>query len=247
MGNDTSRAIGTDFGQNQKNKDLDNAADDLPAIPYMKQKAILAEINKTCRASIYMANFKRAIRGYLRKRPEKAQTGTLYRIHNASMCDADHLGLPKDHYEEYLAGLVGGIGADLRGDVLEFLLERGKLKSSDPEEIKARKIDHNIMIMFRQVTDSILQGVSKEIYEKYSGGRDFEASDVEVDPEKAKKLAEEKAERIRKAAEERKKQAEEFQRQAAEEEKAQAERERVVQERLEEQKRMQDANRDNLF
>jgi hypothetical protein len=242
MGNDTSKATGTDFQSNQATRDVDNAAEDLPTIPYLKQKKVNEELILILRESNFLANYKRAFRGYLRKKPETNQTGTLYRIHTNSLRDGELLGLAKDTYAEVIDKCVIKMSPDLSGEVIEFLLERKKLKPSDDDGKKLALADKNLAIIFRTMTDGFIEGIGKKLYEKYSRGADFEGSDAEVDREKLAKLQAQKEERLKKAAEERQRQAEQWMQEAAAEEEAQAKRMALVAAREAEQKKITEAS-----
>lgn len=239
MGSDSSKATGTDFDANQKNRERDNAAEDLPSIPYVKQKEITAEITKTLKASIYFANYKRAFRGYLRKRPERNQMGAMFRIMQNSRRDGSMLGLPKDSYDEVVDRCVINLAPQINDDVIDFLTERRKVRPDDSPEKKQREAERNITIIFRHLTDEILDTTAKKLYEKYSRGADFEASDTEIDDEQKRKLAAAKQERLKKEAEQRQKQAEEWAREAAAEEAQQEARMAAVQQRQAEQRQIQ--------
>ena len=240
MGNDTSRATGTDFDQNQKNRAQDAAADDLPSIPYLKQKRLNDLINATIKQSIWFANFKRAYRGYLRMTPERNQVGTMMRIQTSSVKDADQLGLPKDSFEELLATLLTQVLPELNDDTRDFLRERNKISAGDSEEKIVAQVATSLLSLLRQIVTVFVEVQGKKIYDKYSRGADAEISDIEIDPETKARLQREKEERLRQAAEERARQAEEWKRQAAEEDALQQERERIIRERQAEMKRMKE-------
>jgi hypothetical protein len=247
MGNDTSRATGTDFSANQRTRDRDNAAEDLPSIPYLKQKKVTEELALALRESIYYNNYKRAFRGYLRKKPEVNQMGTLYRIHNNALRDADLLGLPRDRYQEVVDRVVIKMAPDLNEDIIDFLMERKKLTEKDPPERKQRMAEDNLTQIFLYMGDDIVEQTGKKIYDKYSRGADYEVSDTEVDREKLAKMQAAKEERLKKAAEERQRQAEHFAREAAEEEAAQQRRQELVAQRQAEQKAIQKASESSLL
>ena len=241
MGGDTSKAVGTDFEANQQRRQYDNASDDLPPIPFAKQKVVNGEVSKAVKESIFMCNFKRAFRGYLRKKPERNQLGVQFRVHQHSMRDADFLGLPKDSFKELIDQCVMKLAPDLNGEIIEFLVEKGKLKPSDPPEKKTRLAEDNLTTIFHIMANEIMTATGKKIYEKYSRGADFEASDVELSEEEKKKMADEKAARLKKAAEDRKRQAEQWQKEAAEEEAAQERRRAEVEQRQAEARRIAEA------
>ena len=242
MGGDTSKAVGTDFDANQQRRDIDNASDDLPTIPYAKQKSVTAEITKNVKGSIFLCNYKRAFRGYLRRKPERNQQGTLFRVQAQSMKDADFLGLPKDTFKELVDTCVMKLAPDLNADIAEFLLEKGKLKPSDTADRKTRLAEDNLTMIFTIMAREIIDGTGKKIYEKYSRGADFEASDVELSDEEKKKMADEKAARLKKAADDRKRQAEQWQKEAAEEEAAQERRRMEVEGRQAEARKIAEAS-----
>lgn len=241
MGNDTSRAIGTDFQQNVKTRDMDVAAEDLPSIPFSKAKAIQEELETVLKSSIFFHNYKRAFRGYLRLRPERNQTGALFRIQTNCFRDADLLGLPKDIYYEVVDVLIIRFAPQLYDDFIAFLIDRKKLSPSDDDAVKRREAERCLGIVLKHLCDTFVQQQAKKLYEKYSRGEDFEMSDVEIDPETKAKQQALRQEKLRKAAEERQRQALEFQKQAAEEEALQTAREAEIARRVEQQKAIKDA------
>ena len=247
MGNDTSRAVGTDFEANRRNRDRDNSSDSLPTIPFLKQKQVTEELTSTIKGSIFFANYKRAYRGYLRRGPERNQMGSQLRIHFNSLRDADLLGLERDRYREMIDTVVIKMAPDLTGDILDFLVEKGKVKQTDPEEKKQRAAEDSLTTIMQYMGDEIIEKTGKKLYETYSRGADFEASDDGVDPEKMKRLQEQKAERLRKAAEERQRAADQFMKEAAEEEEAQQKRLEAIRQREAEQKAIQQANEANML
>ena len=236
MGNDTSKATGTDFNSNQRTRSRDNAAEDLPSIPFLKQKVINEELAVTLKTSVYFHNYKRAVRGYLRKKPETNQMGALFRIHNRALDDANKLGLPRDSYDNLIDRVVIKMSADLNEDVIEFLIERKKLSASDKPEKKQRASEEVLGIIFGHMGDEFIEQTGRKMYDKYSRGADFEASDAEVDKEKLAKLQAQKEERLKKAAEERQRQADQWKEEAAAEEEAQRLRQEAVAIRQAEQK-----------
>jgi Ni,Fe-hydrogenase maturation factor len=241
MGNDTSKATGTDWDINQANRDLDNQADDIPSIPFGKQKEIMAKLVETVKKSIWLANFKRAFRGYLRKGAERNQEGTFQKILQLSKTDADYLGLPKDSFNELLNGLIRDLGPIFLDDTVDFLVERQKLVRTDPEDTKNKIIFKYQKILFTQVTQFEVIKIGREIYKKYSRGADADVSDAEIDPEMKAKMQAEKEAKAKAAAEERRRQAEQWAREAAEEQAMQEERERALKKRQEEQEAINDA------
>jgi hypothetical protein len=247
MGNDTSRAVGTDFELNRRNRDRDNSADSLPTIPFMKQKRVNEEMTATIKASIFFQNYKRAFRGYLRRNPERNQLGSQMRLHFNSLRDADLLGLDKDRYKELIDAVVIKMAPDLSGDIIDYLVEKGKLKPNADDLEKTRAAEDSLTTIFGYLGDEIIEKTGKKLYETYSRGADFEASDQEVDPEKMAKLQAAKAERLRKAAEERQKAADQFMKDAAEEEEAQQRRLEAIAQREAEQKAIQQANEANML
>ena len=247
MGNDTSRAVGTDFEANRNNRDRDNSADNLPTIPYMKQKQVNEEMTKAIKTSIFFANYKRAFRGYLRRGPERSQMGTQLRLHFNSLRDADQLGLEKDRYKELMDTVVIKMGPELTPEIIDFLVEKGKLKPTDGDEVKQRKAEDSLATIFGYMGDEMIEKTGKKLYDTYSRGADFEASDTEVDAEKMKRMEAQKAERLRKAAEERQKAADAFMKEAAEEEEAQQRRQQAIAEREAEQKAIQQANEQSML
>jgi hypothetical protein len=246
MGNDTSKATGTDFGRNQKTRMADTSAEDLPSIPYLKQKKVTAEISVQLKGSVFMANFKRAYRGYLRKSPERNQMGTMFRIHQNSLADGDALGMPKDSYEAVIDRCVVELAAELTEDVLEFLTEKKKVKHTDTPEQQQRKAEESIFQIFKHMTDQMVQAVGKKLYEKYSRGADFQVSDVEADPEKKAKMDAAKAEKLKKAAADRHAEAARWLEQAKEEEANQTAREEDIARRQEAQKAINAKEREML-
>lgn len=242
MGNDSSSPTGTDFKTTQASRKYDNAADDLPALPYLKQKAIVEDVTATLKSSIYMANFKRAFRGFLRKRPERAQMGVFMRIKAQSTRDADLLGLPKDTLDSLLDLLVIRHAPKITSEIIEELKERNKIKSSDPPVKQVEKAESVIGTIFSQVVSGIVEATAKKIYDKYSRGDDPEESDVEVDAGAKAKAEKERLERAKAESAKRQKEAEEWARQAEEEARKQEEKERDQKMRQEELKAVRDSN-----
>lgn len=242
MGNDTSRPTGTDFESNEKTREQDTAAEDLPTIPIGKQKAINADLEEQLKKCIFYQNFKRAFRGYLRKKPERNQTGTLFRLQTHSFRDGDLLGLPKDSYYGFIDNMVIKFIPELEEDFLEFLIGRKKLFPQDPPLKKKQECERYLGIVMKHMTDIWIQGQAKKMYEKYSRGDDFEISDVEIDPETRAKMEAARQEKLRKAAEERQKQAAEWKKQAEEEERLQELRQAEVAKRVAEAKAIRDAS-----
>ena len=92
MGGDSSKHTGGDFNQAQKDRAVNQQTEDLPLIPFDKKQSITDELTRLLKNSIWLANFKRAYRGYLRRKPERTQQGTMLKIHHSSLADADALG-----------------------------------------------------------------------------------------------------------------------------------------------------------
>lgn len=217
MGNDTSKAIGTDFKENRRQKRRatdDGTDDDIPIIPYVKHKKITEDVQRVMSSSIWMCNFKRAFRGYLRRKPERSQIGTQMRIQEQALQCADELGLPKDSFEALIDTMVDEVGLVWYEDALDFLKEKGKIRDGCDISKERNCVNDAIATVFRQMAYDYAVTIGKKIYEKYSRGADFEASDIEMDEEKRKKIAQERAEAIRRAAEERERQALEWKKEA---------------------------------
>jgi hypothetical protein len=236
MGNDTSRATGTDFDATQRSRDRDNSAEQLPVISYLKQKEVSQELNAAIKESIYFNNYKRAFRGYLRRKPETNQMGALFRIHKNSLRDADQLGLPKDTLGEVVDRVVIKMAPGLNDDIVEELVKFGKLKSTDEAARKQRMAEDSLTRIFGYLADEMIETTGKKLYEKYSRGADFEVSDAEMDQEKLAKLQKQKSERLKQAADERQRQAEQFLKDAENEEENQRKRQEAIAQRQAEQK-----------
>jgi hypothetical protein len=244
MGNDTSKsnAQGTDFKKNQAVKKKRRATDDgdesIPIIPHIKHKKISEETQRIVNESIWLANFKRAFRGYLRKKPERSQTGTHLRIQEMSLGCADELGLAKDSRAALIDQLVDEVGLLWYEDALEFLQERGVVGEKDDVNKERAKVNESMGEVFSQMVHDYVLSIGKKLYEKYSRGADPEISDVELDEEKRKKLAEQRAEAIRRAAEQREREAEEWKKEAEMEAQIHEARQRDVAKLRDEQKKI---------
>lgn len=223
MGNDTSKAQGTDFKRNQDAKAQrrkkrratdDGEENDIPIIPFIKHKKIAEETQRIVNNSIWLANFKRAFRGYLRRKPERSQLGTQMRIQAQSTECADQLGLEKDSMQALVEQLIDEVGLLWYEDALEFLKERGIVGDSDDINQERSKVNDSMGQVFKQMVHDNVLSTGKKLYDKYSRGADPEISDVELDEEKKRKLAAQRAEAIRKAAEEREREAEEWKKEA---------------------------------
>jgi hypothetical protein len=244
MGNDTSKAQGTDFNKNQQLKKKKRRATDdgdeadIPIIPYIKHKKIAEATQRLVNESIWLANFKRAFRGYLRRKPERSQTGTQLRIQEQSMACADELGLEKDTNAALVDQLVDEVGLLWYEDALEFLKERGIVLDNDDINTERKKVNDSMATVFKQMVHDYVVTIGKKIYEKYSRGADPEISDVELDEEKRRKIAEQRAEAIRKAAEEREREAQEWKKEAEMEANIHAARQRDVELLRQEQRKI---------
>jgi hypothetical protein len=214
MGAKQTKHHGTDFKENQRKRRQDGSCDDIPVIPFIKQKKINEGLCVIIRDSIWFANYKRAFRGYLRANPQRAQEGVFLRIHRTSLADADLLGLAKDSHEALIDHLVGEIGGLWSADCRDSLKERGKIHAKMNEVEIDRKINGAIADVFLQMAETFVMGIGKKIYEKYNRGADFEMSDTDMDPETKRRLDEQRQERIRKEAEEREREAAEWKVQA---------------------------------
>ena len=241
MGGDNSKATGTDFDGVDAARQMAAQADDIPTIPFLKNKEVMGKLDVMLKQSIWLANFKRAFRGYLRKKPERSQEGTFQRCMQFARGDADQLGLKKDRFGELLDKFVDELGAIFIDDSIDYLKERGKIKPGDPQSEIVSTAKKYQKILFSQVTNVEVTKAARKIYDKYSRGADPEQSDVEIDPETKAKLQAEKEARLKEAAEERKRQAEKWQRDAEEEARLQEEREREIKERQEQQAAIEDA------
>lgn len=220
MGNNGGKpkAQGTDFKQNQEAKKKRRATDDgnesIPIIPHIKHKKITEETQRLINGSIWLANFKRAFRGYLRKKPERSQIGTQLRIQEQSLGCADELGLAKDSRVALIDQLVDEVGLLWYEDALEFLQDRGVVAAGEEINKERAAVNESMAEVFAQMLHDHVLSVGKKLYDKYSRGADAEVSDVELDDEKRKKLAEQRAEAIRKAAEQREREAEAWKKEA---------------------------------
>ena len=239
MGGDSSKHTGGDFNQAQKDRAVNQQTEDLPLIPFDKKQSITDELTRLLKNSIWLANFKRAYRGYLRRKPERTQQGTMLKIHHSSLADADALGYGhKDTYATLLKNMTARLGSLWSDDAKEFLTDRGKLNKNMSEDEVQQVTDRAIMAVFKHMADTMVQNAGKKLYEKYSRGADFEASDVEVDADTKRKLLEEREEKLRLAAAERERQAAEWQAAAEIERKQQEAREAEVERRRQEQANM---------
>lgn len=228
-GNQSSRrgggiqAKGTDFKtierERRRKHGTDDGADDdtdIPPIPYMKQKKIADELERSVRHSLWMCNYKRAFRGYLRRNPERAQIGTELRLHDNSMVCADELGLYPEHsFGRLIETLVDEVGVIWYDDALEFMREK---RLVDPErdglQKERERVNDAIAEVFRQMANDYITVTGKKLYEKYSKGADFEISDTDAEDERRKREAQQKQEAIRREAEERERQAQQWKREA---------------------------------
>mmetsp|Transcript_52286 Transcript_52286/g.60027 ORF Transcript_52286/g.60027 Transcript_52286/m.60027 type:complete len:254 (-) Transcript_52286:9-770(-) len=210
------RATGTDFKaierERRRKHGTDDGADDdtdIPPIPYMKQKKIADDLERCVRHSIWMTNYKRAFRGYLRRNPERAQIGTELRLHDNSMLCADELGLyPENSFSRLVDTLVDEVGLIWYDDALEFMREKGLV---DPErdgvDRERDRVNDAIAEVFRQMANDYVTVTGKKLYAKYSKGVDFELSDTDAEDERKKRENQEKQDAIRREAEQRERQA----------------------------------------
>lgn len=215
--------------------------EDLPPIPFAKLKIISPQLEKIVKTSIWVANFKRAFRGYLRAKPEKAQNVICMKIHAESKRDADLLGLVKDTYNSLLQTLVDTLGPLWIDDAVDFLRSNNKIPASAPNADAYRIANTQIRHVFRDSCDAMVRGIGEKIYHRYSRGLDAELSDIELDPEEKARLEAEKEARLKQAAMERQKQAESFQAEADATTNANRVREEEVQRMKDEQKKISGA------
>lgn len=210
MGNDTSKAHGTDFDELQRNRERYNSFEDLPVIPFSKQKLITEELHRMIKESIWLTNFKRAYRGFLRRKPERGQDGTQLRIRDQSLRCADELGLPKDSMETLLELLVDVVGVIWYEDAEEYVRERGVVSDEDDPKTVIARVNGGIRLVFETMSEDYVNGIAKSMYDKYSRGADFEMSDFEIDDETRRRVREQQQEALKKAAAEREKRAAEW-------------------------------------
>lgn len=236
MGNSSAKPTGTTF---KPRKNDDGTTDDIPVLPYVKQKMIAEQMAVLINDSIWISNFKRAYRGYLRRKPERGQEGTFLRIREQSTKAADQLGasdadsLAKLH--EKILTTLGPIWYD---DAKDYLLERNMLKLDASEEEEKKKVSQSMTEVMVPMAETHILTIAKKIYEKYTRGADFELSDVELDDKRKAKLDNERAEKIRKQAEERERQAREWAESAAMENQLHEQRLEMMQQLREQQKKI---------
>jgi hypothetical protein len=236
MGSDSSKHTGGDFDKAKRDREANEFADNLPLIPFDRKQTITDEITKVLKGSIWLANFKRAFRGYLRRNPERTQQGTMLRIHHSSLENADELGLEgKDSYATLIKIMTFRAGGLWFADAKEFLQDKGKITKQMTDDEAQTVTNKAISIVFRQMADSLVQAAGKKLYDKYSRGADFEVSDTELDGEARRRQQEEKEAKLKAQTAERMREAQEWQAAAEAEQRAQEAREAEVKRRTEEQ------------
>lgn len=233
-------AAGADFNQTRRQRAEDNAADELPPLPWASAQGIRDDFETEIKNSIWAANFKRAIRGMLRLQPAKANKAVAYGLHEQGGLDADKLGIgPQDTFQ----AIIDKVGAKHANDVVEhvqdYLIEKGKLKASDAPQKKNNEVQRVMRLMFGEAADEKAKVISKKVYEKYSRGSNFEESDVELSAEEKARMDAEREVKLRKAAEERQKATEQFKREAAEANEAEEKRKAMIAARIAEQKQFE--------
>jgi hypothetical protein len=231
-------ATGADFNQTRKQRDVDNKVDaDLPPLPFRVAVNIRQEYEDEIKNSIWVQNFKRAIRGMLRSKPPRAQGAVLHGLHEQSAVDADKLGLgPKDSFQAIIDKIASKYASEIIGDIQEGIIERGLVKASDTAQRKNAETQRVMRLVFGEAADEKAKNVTKRLYEKYNRGQDFETSDVELSDEEKAKMDAEKQEKLKKMAEERQRQSEQWKKEAAEAEEAEERRRAAVAQRVQEQK-----------
>jgi hypothetical protein len=230
-------AAGSSFNKTRSERAENNKADEVPPLPWSSAAAIRDDFDTVLSGSIWVANFKRAIRGMLRLNPAKANKAVLFGVHEQGCLDADKLGLSeKDSFQ----AIIDQVGAKHAGaiidDVQEGLIEKGVIKSSDSAQKKNTEVQRIMRLMFGEAADEKAKNISKKIYEKYSRGSNFEESDVELTAEQKARMDAEREEKLKKAAEERQRATEQFKKEAAEANAEEERRQAALKARVEGQK-----------
>lgn len=217
MGGSNSKFEGVSWRDTEAGrKGIKNDPKELPTIPYLKLKDIKEEMEHMVRTSIWVANYKRAFRGYIRKdKPEKGQDAEQYRLHVKSKRDADRLGTKNDTYAELIEATVRRFGPIWLEDAMDDLKEKKKIKPGTSAEDEIFITECAIADVHGKMIDPILAVIAKRLYHKYSSGLNPDESDVELDFKTKQKIEKEKQMRLKKASEERALEASRWQEEAA--------------------------------
>lgn len=214
MGNNNSKFDGVSWRDTEAARKgvAKTDASALPTIPYLKLKDIKEEMDHMVRTSVWVANYKRAFRGYIRKTaPERGQDAEQYRLHVKSKRDSDRLGTKADTYAELIEKTVRRFGPRWIEEAMDDLKEKKKIKPNASAEDATFATECAIADVHSKMIDGTVASIAKRLYHKYSTGNNPEDSDVELDWNAKQRMEKEKQQRLKKAAEERAREASKWQ------------------------------------
>ena len=209
---------------------------DLPTIPFLKYKEINEDMAYFARTSIWMHNYKRAFRGFLRKDPRRNDAGTLYTIHCKSVAAADLLGQPKDSYSALIDATVDRWAPLWVYDAKEHLKEKKLITVIMKETTAQFFAECTVADVHRQMVDQVVNAVGKKMYDRFNAGIDIDVSDDELSPAEREKAIQAKEAARLEAAAKRREEASKWQSEASKVAQEDAKRQQAVLQAIEDKK-----------
>eukprot|EP00756_Hemistasia_phaeocysticola_P063326 Hpha_TRINITY_DN6799_c0_g2::TRINITY_DN6799_c0_g2_i1::g.110861::m.110861 len=206
---DRGKATGQDFGTTAKDRDkYKEIEDDLPELPFNKEKEVCAEIDLQVKDAKYLPIYKKEFRAALARKKAKGEPPRLFRLYDKCLHPADETAGPNENRKGVRERIVASILPTVMEDLMEGFKEDGLGISEDEMEKKGK---NQMRRLVQERMHDILHYWAEKTFKKDQRGEDANVSDDEQEAERSNAEREkQRAERKKQIAAEREAEAKEF-------------------------------------